>query len=406
MIQIRYALGYRTTNLDLWYNAGIMRILIATPIYPPEIGGPATYVHELCDRLGKTHDITVLAYTDEGEAFPHTRLISVSKRWPLPVRLSIYFIKLLRVAKNFDVMYVQNAMASGLPVALVSIVTKVPFVLKFVGDEAWERATQKILTTKNLQDFLASPDGGSRVRLMMYVQGFVLRRASIITTPSKYLSEELIKNYGVKRERTVVNYNAVEQTMIKPFDLNPVSHQIAVTARLTKWKGVAGVIRVVALLQNKFPDVRLVIAGGGPELDNLKRLTLTSGLTQRVTFLGNISRAETWRLRQNSEVYVLNSTYEGLPHTVLTSFVAKIPVVATNIPGTDEAVYDGKTGLLVPPGNDQALADGIARIFNNPALGMQLADNGVKLLKEKFSWDSHMHILNQILETTGTKPVN
>ncbi len=384
-----------------------MRILIATPIYPPEIGGPATYVKELCDRLGQTHDITVVTYTDEGEVFQHTRLISVSKEWPLPVRLVIYFIKLLRIAKGSDVIYVQNAMASGLPVALVSKITKIPFVLKFVGDEAWERATQNNLTTKNLQDFLATPEGTLRIRLMMRVQGFVLRRASIVTTPSKYLSEELIKTYSVLRERVVVNYNAAEQTVLKPFDLNPVSHQIVVTARLTKWKGVAGVIRAVALLQNKFSDVRLVIAGGGPELDNLKRLVLTTpGLIAHVTFLGNISRAETWRLRQNSEVYVLNSTYEGLPHTVLTSFVAKIPVVATNIPGTDEAIYDGKTGLLVPPGNDQALADAIERIFDNPALGRELAENAQKLLTEKFSWEAHLKILNEILKSVVTKPVN
>ncbi len=384
-----------------------MRILIATPIYPPEIGGPATYVKELCDRLGKTHDITVIAYTNEGEAFPHTRLISVSKEWVLPVRLVIYFIKLLRVAKNYDFIYVQNAMASGLPVALVSKLTGVPFVLKFVGDEAWERASQNNLTTKNLQDFLASPDGNLRTRLMMHVQGYVLRRAAIVTTPSKYLSEELIKTYGVLRERTVVNYNAAEQTVIEPSALNPVSHQIVVTARLTKWKGVAGVIRAVAILQNKFPDVRLVVAGGGPELDNLKRLVLTTpGLSPHVAFLGNISRAETWRLRQNSEVYVLNSTYEGLPHTVLTSFVAKIPVIATNIPGTNEAVYDGKTGLLVPPNNDQALADAITRIFDNPALGKELAENGFKLLKEKFSWEAHLETLKNILESVVTKPRN
>src|SRR3989304_5326663 len=102
-----------------------MKIIIATPIYPPEIGGPATYTKALCERLSKTH-----------------------------------------------VIYVQNAMAAGLPVALVHMITGVPFVLKFVGDEAWERASQHRRTTKNLEEFMKKPDGGIKTHLMMMIQGF------------------------------------------------------------------------------------------------------------------------------------------------------------------------------------------------------------------------------------------
>jgi glycosyltransferase involved in cell wall biosynthesis len=97
-------------------------------------------------------------------------------------------------------------------------------------------------------------------------------------------------------------------------------------------------------------------------------------------------------------VYVLNSTYEGLPHTALTSFAAEIPMVATDIPGTNEAVYHEKTGLLVKPGDDAALAEAIARIFDNPELGARLVDNGTKLLVEKFSWNSHIKNLLGIFE--------
>ncbi len=383
-----------------------MKLLIATPIYPPEIGGPATYTKELCHKLAGTHDITVITYTNSAEAFPGTHLIPVGKGRPMLLRLAVFFVKLLQVARDHDVIYVQNAMAAGLPVALTSMLTGVPFVLKFVGDEAWERATQHKLTNKRLEEFLLKPDGGLKIRLMMMVQGFVLRRASIVTTPSKYLSEELIKTYGVKRGVTVVNYNAAEQTEILPFEPKRIPHQIAATARLTAWKGIDGIIRAVAILKNKFPDVRLVVAGDGPEFDNLKKLINDLSLNSHVTFLGNVSRAETWRLRQNSEVYVLNSTYEGLPHTALTSFAAGIPIVATNISGTNEAVYHEQTGLLVEPGDDQALADAIERLFNDPALGKKLTENGELLLKEKFSWEIHLKNLNSILTSVVTKPRN
>ncbi len=376
-----------------------MKIIIATPIYPPEIGGPATYTKELCERLADTHDITVITYTNSAEAFPKTRLIPVGKGRPLPVRLGIFFVKLFRASKGTDVIYVQNAMAAGLPVALVCMLRGIPFVLKFVGDEAWERATQRRLTQKRLEEFMASPDGGIKIRLMMLVQGFVLRRAAVVTTPSAYLSEALIRTYGVKPERAVVNYNAAESTQVLPFETKHVAHQIATTARLVAWKGIDGIIRALSIVKKKFPDAQLIVAGDGPEMQNLQDLSKKVGAADSVTFLGNISRAETWQLRKNSEIYVLNSTYEGLPHTVLTSFAAETPTIATNIPGTNEALYHEKTGLLVEPGDYQALADAIERLFNNPALGKELAENGKKLLREKFSWEAHTQTLNRILKS-------
>ncbi|MEK7641462.1 MAG: glycosyltransferase family 4 protein [Patescibacteria group bacterium] len=374
-----------------------MKIVIATPIYPPEIGGPATYTKELCERLHGTHDITVVAYTDVGTAFEGTKLMPVSKRKPLPVRLPLYLLTLLKAARGADLVYVQNAMAAGLPTAIVCSVLRTPFVLKFVGDEAWERATQRRLTKKRLEEFLTNPEGDWKIRAMMRVQGWVLRRAACVTTPSAYLSEELIKAYGVRRERSVVNYNAAEETEVLPFEPKPpIAHQIAVTARLTAWKGIDGIIRAMAIVRKRFPDVRAVIAGDGPETENLKKLTQDLGVENNISFLGKVSRAETWHVRKNSSVYVLNSTYEGLPHTVLTSFAAEIPVVATDISGTNEAIYHEQTGLLVKPGDDAALAAAIERLFTDQALCKKLVAGGTKLLHEKFSWEGHLKGLEGI----------
>lgn len=383
-----------------------MKIILATPVYPPEIGGPATYTKELANRLKGDHEVGIVAYASASEFIPGTKLYIVSKRRPLPLRLAKFFFTLLRVSKGADVIYVQNAMAAGLPAIVAGRLRRIPVILKFVGDEAWERASQRRLTAKRLEEFLESPEGGWKIRLMMAIEGFVLRRASVVTTPSAYLREALVRTYGVRPERAVTNYNAAEPTETLPFDAKRVKHQIATTARLVAWKGIDGILRAVALLKERYPDVRLMIAGDGPEMDNLKRLAVDLRVADRVAFLGNVSRAETWQLRKNSEVYVLNSTYEGLPHTVLTSFAAGIPTVATNIPGTNEAVYDGATGLLVEAGNDRQLAGAIATLFEHPELGLKLAAAGTELLERKFSWDAHMRTLLSLLETVVAKPIN
>jgi glycosyltransferase involved in cell wall biosynthesis len=305
-----------------------------------------------------------------------------------------------------DLIYVQNAVASGFPVALVSIFRGIPFILKFVGDEAWERATQNHLTTKLLEDFLREPEGNWKTRAMMWLQGFVLRRASIVTTPSKYLREEIVRAYGIDPDKAIVNYNAADETEVLPFEAKPIHHQIATTARLVTWKGVDGIIKATALLKKTIPDIKFVVAGEGPEMENLKALAKDLGVENEVKFLGKVSRAETWQLRKNSEVYVLNSTYEGLPHTVLTSFAAEIPTVATNVSGTNEAVYNEETGLLVTPGNTQELASAIEKLFNDKALCQKLVQNARKLLKEKFSWEAHIDELNRFFETVVSEPSN
>ena len=105
-------------------------------------------------------------------------------------------------------------------------------------------------------------------------------------------------------------------------------------------------------------------------------------------------------------MYVLNSTYEGLPHTVLTSFAAEIPTVATNISGTNEAIYHEQTGLLVEPGDDKALAQAIERLFEDPSLSKSLVENGSKLLKEKFSWETHLANLQGLFESALSIPSN
>lgn len=381
-----------------------MKIVLATPIYPPEIGGPATYTKELCERIHQNHNVTVVAFTDSKEVFPGTQLLVVSKNQPLPIRLIKYFFAVWKASRGADIIYVQNAMASGLPVALVSMLRHIPFVLKFVGDEAWERATQLRLTAKKLEDFLRQPGGNLRIRLMMLIQRFVLRRANVVTTPSAYLREEIIKAYGVRPDRAITNYNASEETETTPFEGQRKKHQIVTTARLVPWKGIDGIIQAVSVLKKKFPDVKLVVAGDGPEMESLRKLIEELDLNDNVTLLGKISRTETWRLRKNSEVYVLNSTYEGLPHTVLTSFSAMIPTVATNISGTNEAVYDEKTGLLVEPGNVPQLAKAIERLFSDPELQERLVRSGAELLKEKFSWEAHIKKLESIFQSVLSKP--
>jgi len=370
-----------------------MKIIIATPLFPPEIGGPATYTRELATRLAKPEHITIVAFGNEAEAVEGVKIVLVRKDQSLPSRLVEYFFVLLREAKSADIIYVQNAVASGLPAVLVGMLLRKQVVLKFVGDEAWERASQRGKTKKNLEDFLAAPEGGLSISIFLSIQKFVLNHVSAVVPPSEFLDNILSSYYGVPASRITVNYNAFEGTIATGDSVVRKQHQILSVSRLVSWKRVDGIINALKILTHNFPDASLVVAGEGPEEAKLKKLAQDLGVEGSVTFLGRVLREDIERLEKESGVMVLNSTYEGLPHIALESFATHTPLVATDIPGTREAVIHEKSGLLVPPCDDATLAVAIGRIFNEPLLREKVVSGAAELLLEKFSWDQHIQNL-------------
>jgi len=102
------------------------------------------------------------------------------------------------------------------------------------------------------------------------------------------------------------------------------------------------------------PPVRLVIAGDGPLLHHLARLSTRLELYERVRFLGFEANPRRWF--QVADAFVLSSRWEGLPMALLEAAACALPAVATDVPGSREVVLDGETGTLVPPADASALA--------------------------------------------------
>ncbi|MEK7482188.1 MAG: glycosyltransferase, partial [Patescibacteria group bacterium] len=125
-----------------------MKIILACGIFPPDIGGPATYADKLAGELNRLgHEVVVLTYRDKTISKLETRnsklqLVIVSRKFPKLVRHFVYFWKLFWLAKTADVIYAQNAVSVGLPSVLAAGILRKKLVLKIVGDAAWERASE------------------------------------------------------------------------------------------------------------------------------------------------------------------------------------------------------------------------------------------------------------------------
>ncbi len=383
-----------------------MKIVLATPLYPPEIAEPAVYVKEISLRLAARHEVTVVAYGTMGEKVPGVTLVGVNKKNRLPLRLLSYTIALYKASRGADIIYTQNGIAASLPVIVVGYLRKIPVVLRFVEDEAWQRATKQHHTTESFEKFLKARKPNLRIRLMVALQGVIFRNASHVVVGSWSHREILVHRYYVSGQSITTIYNPAPKIEILPFSGKRIPYQIAVHTELKKTSGVSTVIEAISQIKKNLSSVRLVIAGDGPELIGLKAFAEKRGVARHTVFLGEISRAEAWHLRKTSRVFIQSSLESEVPDVVVWNFCTETPIIASDVSGLNEAVYNEETGLLVKPGDATDLAHAIRHIFTNDDLRTKLITGGLTILNEQFSWEAHTRALFETLESIGGKSTN
>lgn len=156
---------------------------------------------------------------------------------------------------------------------------------------------------------------------------------------------------------------------------------VLTAARLDTQKGHNYLLAAAALV----PEAEFVLAGDGQERSALEAQARRLGIGERVHFLGY--RSDIPALLAEADLFVLPSLYEGLPLSVLEAMAAGLPVIATAIGGTEEAIVHGETGLLVPPGDPAALARAIRLALSDADLARRIAAAGKERAHREFSAD-------------------
>ncbi|MER3407672.1 MAG: hypothetical protein C4292_02475, partial [Nitrososphaera sp.] len=131
-----------------------MRVLIVTGIFPPDIGGPATYVPQIAEGLAQRgHTVTVLTLSDRldhPDAGYSYRVVRLPRGMFKPLRMLVTIGAIVRLGRKADVLFV-NGLA--LESALANFLLRKPLVMKVVGDLAWERATARGWTSDDFETF-------------------------------------------------------------------------------------------------------------------------------------------------------------------------------------------------------------------------------------------------------------
>jgi glycosyltransferase involved in cell wall biosynthesis len=156
--------------------------------------------------------------------------------------------------------------------------------------------------------------------------------------------------------------------------------------RLSAEKGFDLLLRAVARLAPDYPQLRLTIAGTGPEEPALRQLGGELGLTDRVRYAGYLQDMP--RAYVESDLVVQSSHTEGLPNVMLEAAFLGAPVVATDVGGTREVIEHGVDGWLVAPGSVGALETGIRHYLEEPSTFVAMAATARRRVEDNFSIDA------------------
>ena len=173
-----------------------MKIVIASGIYPPDIGGPATYSRLIAREFSKKgHKVSLICYSDKIEKDKEDfKIKSILRRNKL-FRYFLYFLNLFFLARKADLVYAQGPLAAGLPAMGVCKILKKKLVIKIVGDYAWEQAVNQFNIKDSIDDFQKNRYG-IKIEKIRKIQKRVVNFADSVIVPSYYL-KKIVSGWGI-----------------------------------------------------------------------------------------------------------------------------------------------------------------------------------------------------------------
>jgi glycosyltransferase involved in cell wall biosynthesis len=381
-----------------------MRVLITSPVFPPDLGGPAVYVPSIGRFLmERGHEVRVIAFCSDAAPSGHPFRVTSIPRGPLPVRYLRAFFAVLRAAGWADVVYVQEHLA--LLHVLAARLRRRPVVIRIMVDGAWEIAHRKGWAKGDDIVTFQGRSYGWRVRLTRALQRRWWRWTSRIICCSEFLRGILVNEHGVHPDKAVTVLNAYHgpraddvpesrEAAREALGLEHDRRYVLTICRLMGWKRVDGIIRALAQLGG---DVTLLVAGDGDMEQAWRALARELGVEARVVFLGNVPHQRIPLLIRAADVFVLNSEYEGLSHTLLEVQAIGTPMIASGVCGNPEVVEDGVNGLLVDPSDPEGLAVAISRILGDPGLAGRFVE-AAHGREERFDRDRTFARVEELLD--------
>jgi len=204
-------------------------------------------------------------------------------------------------------------------------------------------------------------------------------KSAAIHTVSEASKDDLLK-FGAKKLIYVIN-NAIEINEIKKSKVNQL--QFIYIGRLIFYKNLEIVFKAIKILSKTYPEISLIIVGGGPYKEKLEKMVMDLKLQNNIQFKGHLSDEEKNSWITSSQALVFPSMVEGFGLVVLEAFMFEKPVLVANIRPLSDIVSDKITGLVLSHDNEQDWAKAMEEIILNPEKAHEMGLAGRKELEKK-----------------------
>jgi L-malate glycosyltransferase len=211
----------------------------------------------------------------------------------------------------------------------------------------------------------------------------IRKRFSKIAAVSNDLCNHIINN-GMPEDKVVCIYNGIDldqRTTIKRE--NNAFTTVGSAGRLVPVKGYTMLIEIARTVCARNQDVRFIIAGDGPEMENLKAGINNYGLGDRFKLAGQIENIG--EFYASLDIYINTSLHEGIPMTVLEAMSCSLPVIAPAVGGLTEIIENNKTGFLIEGRDPASLAEALEILINSPDTVREMGKNACSRVHEMFS---------------------
>lgn len=313
-----------------------MHIVLATGIYPPDIGGPATYASNIATEFAALgHHVTIITYASvhglPTHMHPNADVIVVERTGGMIARWRRYARALKKYADDGDIVYAFSSVSTGIPIIMARL-RKPKKVLRLGGDFFWERYTDRG-GMKSLSAWYGSM-APSRV-IGSIVTQWILSAMDAVIFSTRFQADLYRRHYRVIPKSVVIE-NALPSGSPRMHSVH-TPFRLLVFSRLVSFKNISLVLR--ALLQ--IDHAILTIVGDGPLSLRLIDQAAALNLNDRVTFRTAARGEEKHRLLDEHDLLIVPSITEISPNAALEARAAGLPVLLTSETGLSAALTRG-----------------------------------------------------------------
>ncbi|MDP7247214.1 MAG: glycosyltransferase family 4 protein [Candidatus Peribacteraceae bacterium] len=305
-----------------------MKIVLATGIYPPDIGGPATYVKQLAEELRQGgNEVVVVTYDKKNERSEDRKIERVSIGLPV-LRWFKYAKALKKVGSDADIVYAFSSISCGIPVKIARL-KKPRKILRLGGDFFWERYTA-LGGGLGLGGWYGKRSKVFGCRLS--VVGWILKNFDHVVFSTEFQQKLYQENFKKLPSHSVIE-NAVPEGHTE-IHVKREPFSLLFMGRLVGFKNLKSLVEAVKQMAN----VRLTLVGDGPKKKELMKLAGSAGT--RIMFVSPVHGEEKIKVFAGHDLMVIPSITEISPNVALEARANGLPVLLTEETGLSPALSE------------------------------------------------------------------